>query len=144
MIEIWKKPISLEWLGQFSDGSLVSHLGIEFIEIGPDFLRARMPVDSRTKQPIGLLHGGASVALAETVASTASYCAVDEEHYSVGIEINANHVRKVRHGWVEAISRAVHLGRSSHVWETRITDDDDRLISTSRMTLSVLKFEQSP
>ena len=138
MIPIWKKPITLEWITAFSDDSLVSHLGIEFLEAGPDFLRARMPVDSKTKQPIGFLHGGASVALAETVASTAAHCSVGESHYCVGIEINANHVRKVKEGWVEAIARPVHLGRSFQVWETLITDQDDRLISTCRMTLSVL------
>jgi len=141
MIPIWKKPISLEMLAQFSDGCMISHLGIEFLEIGPDFLRARMPVDFRTMQPIGLLHGGASVALAETVASTASHCCVDEEHYCVGIVINANHVRKVTAGWVEAIARPVHLGRSTHVWEMRLTDEDGSLISTCQMTLSVLASE---
>ena len=140
MKPIWKKPISLEWLAQISDGSLVSHLGIEFLEIGPDFLRARMPVDSRTKQPIGLLHGGASVALAETVASTASHCCVDEEHYFVGIEINANYVRKVKSGWVEALARPLHLGQSTHVWEMQVTDENGLLISTCRMTLSVLEI----
>ena len=135
---IWKKPISLEWLKSFSEGSMVSHLGIEFLEIGPDFLVARLPVDSRTHQPIGLLHGGASVALAETVASTAAYCSVEEGYIAVGIEINANHVRKIETGWVTATATPVHLGKTTQVWETKIRDDENHLICISRMTLSML------
>jgi len=117
---------------------MVSHIGIEFIEIGDDFLRARMPVDSRTTQPLGLLHGGASVALAETLGSTAAHCAVEDHQFCVGIEINANHVRGVRSGIVIGMARPIHMGRQTHVWETKITEPDGRLISTSRMTLAVL------
>lgn len=134
---IWQKPISLDLLNDFSDGSMVSHLGIEFVEIGSDYLKARMPVDARTRQPIGLLHGGASVALAETVASTAAHYSVDEAHYCVGIEINANHLRKAADGWVLAVSMPVHIGSSTQVWETTIKDDADHLISICRMTLVV-------
>jgi 1,4-dihydroxy-2-naphthoyl-CoA hydrolase len=136
---IWQKPISLEWLESFSDESMVSHIGIAFTDIGPDYLVATMPVDDRTRQPIGLLHGGASVALAETIASTAAYCSVGEGYFTVGIEINANHIRKAESGVVTGISRPVHLGSTTHVWETHITDQEDRLICISRMTLSVLK-----
>mgnify|MGYP001819145274 CR=1 FL=1 len=135
---IWQKPISLEWLKSFCDESMVSHIGITFTDFGPNYLVATMPVDDRTRQPIGLLHGGASVALAETIASTAAYCSVGEDHFTVGIEINANHVRKVESGIVTGIARPVHLGSTTHVWETHITDEADRLICISRMTLSVL------
>jgi 1,4-dihydroxy-2-naphthoyl-CoA hydrolase len=136
---IWKKPVTLDWLESFSNDSMVSHIGITFTEIGPDFLVATMPVDDRTRQPIGLLHGGASVALAETIASTAAYCSVGEDFFTVGIEINANHVRKVESGVVTGTSRPVHLGSTTQVWETHIKDETGRLVCISRMTLSVLR-----
>lgn len=119
---------------------MVSHLGITFTEIGPDYLKATMPVDHRTRQPLGLLHGGASVVLAETLGSTAGSCCVDlERFFVVGIEINANHLRSVQEGIVEGTARPVHLGGSTQVWEIRILDASEQLICISRLTLSVLK-----
>ncbi|GMQ81317.1 MAG: hotdog fold thioesterase [Rhodothermia bacterium] len=120
---------------------MISHIGIEFVEIGDDFLRARMPVDERTTQPLGLLHGGASVALAETLGNTAAHCTVEENQYCVGIEINANHIRRATSGMVVGIARPVHLGKKTQVWEAKIRDSEDRLVSTSRMTLAVLQKE---
>ena len=136
---IWKRSFDIEWLNRFSENCMVSHIGIEFVEIGDDFLRARMPVDENTKQPLGFLHGGASVALAETLGSTAAYCAVEDSQYCVGIEINANHIRRATSGIVEGIARPVHLGKMTQVWEVKIKDSQDRLVSTSRMTLAVLQ-----
>ena len=140
---IWKRSFDIEWLNRFSDHCMVSHVGIEFVEIGNNFLRARMPVDERTTQPLGLLHGGASVTLAETLGSTAAHCSVDETHYCVGIEINANHIRGATSGYVEGITRPIRRGKRTHVWETRSTDSEGRLLSTSRMTLAVLEKEQA-
>lgn len=135
---IWPQPFTLDDLRPKVD-CLPNHLGIEFIEIGADFLRARMPVDGRTHQPYGILHGGASVALAETVGSMAAAFAVDRsKQRCVGQEINANHVRAVTSGFVIGTARPVHLGRRSHVWEIRITDEQDRLVCISRLTMFVL------
>jgi len=136
---IWKTPnLTLAGLNQRGQGTLVSTLGIEITEIGPDFLRGRMPVDARTIQPIGLLHGGANVALAETLASIAGNCAVDPKtSYIVGQEINANHIRSVRSGWVEGTARALHLGSRSQVWEIKI-EQGGKLLCVSRMTAAVL------
>ncbi len=120
-----------------------THLGIEFIELGDDYVKARMPVDERTKQPFGILHGGASVALAETLGSTGAGLVVDRSKYRcVGQEINANHVRAVSSGWVIGTARPLHLGRRSHVWEIRITDEQDRLVCISRITMSVSEIER--
>jgi 1,4-dihydroxy-2-naphthoyl-CoA hydrolase len=136
---IWFRPYTLDQL-RFYDASLPRHLGIEFTEIGPDFLRARMPVDERTRQPYGILHGGASVALAETLGSTAAGLAVDPEKYRVlGQEINANHVRAVSEGFVIGTTRPLHVGKRSHVWEIRIEDEQDRLVCISRITMFVME-----
>ena len=119
----------------------MEHLEINLTEIGPDFLRGTMPVDHRTHQPLGLLHGGASVALAESLASVAANCAVDSNtHYCVGLEINANHIRSARSGLVTGTARALHLGRSTQVWEIRI-EQDGKLMCVSRMTAAVVKRE---
>ncbi len=134
-----KPNITPDMLNAGSQQSLVSHLGIEFIEVGPDFLRAKMPVDERTIQPFGLLHGGASVALAETVGSVASSLQIDlNEQVCVGMEINANHVRSVRSGYVYGTARPIHLGRKTHIWEIKITDDAENLVSVSRLTMMIL------
>jgi 1,4-dihydroxy-2-naphthoyl-CoA hydrolase len=136
---IWFRPYTLEQIAFFRD-SLPKHLGIEFTEIGADFLRGRMPVDDRTKQPYGILHGGASVALAETLGSTAAGLAVDPDKYRVvGQEINANHVRAVSEGFVIGTARPHHIGRRSHVWEIRIADEQERLVCISRLTMFVLE-----
>jgi 1,4-dihydroxy-2-naphthoyl-CoA hydrolase len=115
------------------------HLGIEFIEVGEDFLKGRMPVDHRTRQPYGLLHGGASVALAETLGSVGAAYVVDRRQFNtVGLEINANHVRGVREGFVTGTARPIHIGKSTQVWEIRITDEREKLVCISRLTVAIL------
>lgn len=129
----------LDQLNGWSDGTLVSTLGIEIVELGDDFLRGRMPVDARTRQPYGLLHGGASVSLAETLGSIAGNLCVDPAtHRVVGLEINANHLRAVTSGYVTGTARPVHVGRSTQVWEIRIEDEKGRLCCLSRLTLAVV------
>ena len=119
---------------------MAEHLGIEFSEIGDDFLSATMPVDNRTNQPYGLLHGGASVVLAETVGSVASHLVVDSSQFmAVGLEVNANHLRGVKSGFVTGTARPVHLGASTHVWEIRITDDSGKMNCISRLTVAIVK-----
>ena len=136
---IWFRPYTVADVGFFRD-SLPKHLGIEFTEIGADFLRGRMPVDERTKQPYGILHGGASVALAETLGSTAAGLVVDPDKYRVvGQEINANHIRAVSDGFVIGTARPHHVGKRSHVWEIRIADEQERLVCISRITMFVLE-----
>ena len=136
-MSIWFKPYTLADL-TIRIG-MARHLGIEFTEIGPDFLRGRMPVDDRTHQPYGILHGGASVALAETLGSYAAMLVVDQSKYHcLGQEINANHIRGVSSGFVIGTARPVHIGRRSHVWEIRITDERDKLVCISRLTMAVV------
>jgi 1,4-dihydroxy-2-naphthoyl-CoA hydrolase len=135
---IWYAPFTLDDL--HPKKCLQDHLSIEFIEIGPDFLRARMPVDERTHQPFGILHGGASVALAESVGSMAAAHVVDRSKFRVvGQEINANHVRAISQGFVIGTARPLHLGRRSHVWDIRITDEQERLVCISRLTMFVVE-----
>lgn len=137
-MSIWFKPYTVAEIG-FKGECLPNHLGIEFTEIGADYLRARMPVDGRTRQPFGILHGGASVALAETIGSTAAALCIDrEKQRCVGQEINANHVRAVTDGYVIGTVRPVHIGKRSHVWEIRITDEKERLVCISRITMFIL------
>lgn len=126
-------------LNALSEGTAIRALGIEFTEIGADFVRATMPVDARTRQPYGLLHGGASVLLAETLGSTAGNLCVPDDRICVGLEINANHLRAVRDGHVTGTARAVHVGRSTQVWEIRIEDARGRLACLSRLTLAVVE-----
>jgi 1,4-dihydroxy-2-naphthoyl-CoA hydrolase len=136
---IWFRPYTLEHV-RFFGASLPQHLGIEFTEIGEDFLRGRMPVDDRTRQPFGILHGGASVALAETLGSTGAGLVVDPDKYRcVGQEINANHVRAITDGFVIGTARPLHIGKRSHVWEIRIADEQDRLVCISRITMFVME-----
>jgi len=134
-----KPNITPDLLNATAQQTLASHLGIEFIEVGPDFLKAKMPVDARTIQPLGLLHGGASVALAETVGSVACSLRLDPAHQTcVGLEINANHIKSVRSGYVYGTARPIHLGRKTQVWEIKITDEAEELISISRLTMMIL------
>ena len=136
---IWHKEYSIEALNQRSHGTLADFLDIHFTEIGDDFLVAHMPVSQKVKQPIGIVHGGANVVLAETVASTAANMVVDiENFYCVGLEINANHIRSVREGVVRAIAKPFHLGRSTQVWHIELTDSQGKITAISRMTASVL------
>jgi 1,4-dihydroxy-2-naphthoyl-CoA hydrolase len=134
----WRSLRTLDELNA-SGGTLVSHLGIKFTEIGADFVRGTMPVDPRTQQPYGLLHGGASVALAETLGSTAASMSVDPEYQVVGQEINANHVRGARSGLVTGTAKAAHIGGRTHVWMIEIVNEAGKLVCVSRLTVAVIK-----
>lgn len=139
-IPIWfDKELGLPDLLSLTPNTMSEHLGMRWVAIGPDFIKMSMPVDHRTHQPYGLLHGGASCALAETVGSVASAFVLDREKYiCVGLEINANHVRAVRSGLVTATASPIHLGSTTHVWDIRIHDDADRLVCVSRLTVAIL------
>ena len=139
-MSIWQSLRTLEDLNSKHGGTLIGNLGILFTEIGDDFVRGTMPVDARTVQPYGLLHGGASVALAETLGSMgASMCVNADEYQVVGQEINANHVRAARSGLVTGTARAVHLGGRTHVWSIDIVNEAHKLICISRITMAVIK-----
>lgn len=133
------KPIDIAEANAVRQGTLIEHLGIVITEAGDDWLRGTMPVDAWTKQPFGLLHGGASVVLAETLGSMAGgYCVDPATQMVVGLEINANHLRAVREGTVTGTARALHVGRSTQVWEIRIEDEAGRPVCVSRLTLAVV------
>ncbi|MDE2732678.1 MAG: hotdog fold thioesterase [Bacteroidota bacterium] len=139
MTPIWKQKATCDQLNRRGRNTMVDHLGIIFEEIGPDYLVASMPVDERTIQPLGLLHGGASVVLAETVGSVAGALCVDlRSHYCVGIEVNANHLRAVRSGRVTAMARPLFVGRKIQVWQIDTKDDQGKPVTASRLTLAVL------
>ena len=139
-MSIWFQPFTLNELNRYQQQTLVTHLGIRYTEIGDDYLKAVMPVDERTKQPAGILHGGASVALAETLGSTGANLAVDrKQKLCVGLDINANHIRAMRSGEVTGTARPLHIGGSTQVWEIRIADEADRLVCISRITMAVLE-----
>jgi 1,4-dihydroxy-2-naphthoyl-CoA hydrolase len=137
---IWfKKDLQLSDFESWGHNTLGEHLGMRFTEVGPDYLKATMPVDHRTHQPYGLLHGGASVALAETLGSVGAALVIDHSRcLCVGQEINANHIRSVRNGFVTGTASPLHIGASSQVWEIKITDERDRLVCVSRLTVAVL------
>jgi len=135
---LFRRATSLAELNALSRDTAIQALGIVFTEIGADYVRASMPVDARTWQPYGLLHGGASVLLAETLGSSAGNLCVDEDSLCVGIEINANHLAAVRAGNVVGTARALHIGRSTQVWDIRIEDDGGHLVCVSRLTLAVV------
>ena len=135
---LFRADATLADLNALSRGTAMEPLGIVFTEVGPDFLRATMPVDARTRQPYGLLHGGASVLLAETLGSSAGMWSVREGEGVVGIEINANHLRGVREGLVTGTARPLHVGRQTHVWEIRIEDERNKPVCVSRITLAVI------
>ncbi|TXH77419.1 MAG: hotdog fold thioesterase [Lysobacteraceae bacterium] len=134
----FRQKTTLDALNRLSGETAISALGIEITELGHDCLRGRMPVDRRTLQPYGLLHGGASVLLAETLGSSAANLCVAPEEMCVGVEINANHLVAVREGWVVGTARPLHIGRRTQVWEIRIEDDAARLVCISRLTLAVV------
>ncbi len=138
MPKIWKQPVTVEFLTTVHVRTTASHLGIEFLEVGDDFVRARAPVDERTRQPLGILHGGVSVVLAETLGSSGAAMAVPKGYRVVGLDINANHIRSVSEGWVTAVARPVHIGRSTQVWQIEVADDQGRLTCISRLTRAVL------
>lgn len=137
---IWfNKDLKVEDLFHLRKNTLADQIGIEFTEVGPDYLRGTMPVDHRTHQPYGLLHGGASCVLAETIGSVASAYVVDHsKFYCVGLEINANHVRGVRSGIVTCTARPLHLGANTHVWDIKIEDDRGKLVCVSRLTVMII------
>jgi len=138
-MSIWKNKLSLEDFSQNSRNTMIEWLDIKIVEIGDDYVKASMPVDHRTHQPMGLLHGGASVVLAETVGSLASSLMVEPGHYCLGLDINANHLRGVRSGLVYAIARPIHVGRTTQVWDIRISDEDEKPVCISRLTMAVIK-----
>jgi 1,4-dihydroxy-2-naphthoyl-CoA hydrolase len=141
MSSIWfKKDLSLADFSVFKQNTMGEHVGIEWSELGPNYLKATMPVDHRTKQPYGLLHGGASCVLAETLGSVASALVVDADKFiCVGLEINANHIRSAREGFVTGITTPIHIGASTHVWDIKIYDEREKLICVSRLTVAILK-----
>lgn len=136
---IWRTSATPDELNERGSRTLPGYLGIRITEIGPDFLRATMPVNERTHQPYGVLHGGASVALAETAGSLAAMLCVDPAYVVLGQDINANHVRSVSSGLITATARPFHLGRTSHVWHIEIRDEQERLVCVSRLTMAVVE-----
>ena len=138
MTSIWKRPLSVELLNSIHVGTTVSHLGIEFLEVGDDFIRARAPVDARTKQPMGILHGGISVLLAESLGSCGAAFSSPPGVRTVGLEINANHVRSASEGWVFGVGRPFHIGRTTQVWHIELSNEGGQLTCVSRITLALL------
>lgn len=138
-MKIWHVNVDLASLSSLSQNTIASHLGIEFTEIGDDYMVARMPVDHRTLQPAGIMHGGASCVLAETVGSMAANCCVDRtKKYCVGLDINTNHIRSIREGYVSGTAKPFHLGKTTQVWGIEIVNEKKQLISVTRLTLAVL------
>lgn len=139
-MSIWKETINLDILNQRNQRSMSEYIGIVFTEFGDDYLKARMPVDPKTRQPIGIMHGGASCVLAETIGSVgASFCLDSTQFYCVGLSINTNHIHSIQNGHVVGTGEPLHLGRSTHVWEIRIVEElKNKLISVTRLTLAVL------
>ncbi|MDH0899992.1 hotdog fold thioesterase [Comamonas aquatica] len=135
---LWLKPAIPEEINARSADTAVAHLGIEITEVGDDYLVGRVPVDHRTKQPFGLLHGGVSVVLAETLGSIAAFHASPEGHLAVGLDINANHLRSVRSGWVTGTARPVHIGRTTQVWQIDMVDERGQMNCVSRITMAIL------
>jgi len=137
------QEVSLDILNESSKNTMVEHLGIIYTDLGYDFISARMPVDHRTHQPHGFLHGGASVSLAETLGSVAANLSVDPKKYQcVGLEINSNHVRSMQNGWVYGTAKPIHIGKTTQIWEIRINNDQGQLVNISRLTMAVLKIQK--
>lgn len=139
MKQIWFKPVTLEEINQWATHQLMNNLGIELTAVGNDYLQAKMPIDERTLQPMGCLHGGATCVLAETVGSIAAHFCVDPAHqFCVGLEINVNHIKSMKSGWVNAIARPFHLGQSTQVWDIQVRNEKHDLVAVSRLTIAVL------
>lgn len=140
LFPMFNKNNALEQIAQLDKNTIANHLGIEYMEVGDDYIIARMPVDHRTHQPFGLLHGGASVVLAETIGSLASYLTLPDptKQQAVGLDINANHIRGVKSGWVYGKAMPIHIGRSTHVWEIKITNEAGKLVCISRLTMAII------
>lgn len=131
--------ITVEQLNKMNKNTMMEHLDLEFTAIGEDFISAKMPVDHRHHQPYGLLHGGASVVMAETLGSVAAHCTFkDQNKYAVGLEINANHLKSVKSGYVYGTTKPIHVGRSTQVWEIKITNEQDQLVCVSRITMAII------
>ncbi len=141
---LWKQALSLDVLKAIHVDTTVAHLGIEFLEVGDDFIRARVPGDARTRQPYGLLHGGVSVVLAETLGSCGAAFSCPEGYRAVGLDINANHLRGATSGWVTGVARPVHVGRTTQVWQIDLTNDAGELTCVSRITMAVLAPKSTP
>ncbi|MDN3670100.1 hotdog fold thioesterase [Echinicola jeungdonensis] len=140
---IFNKNLKLDFLNQLGKNNMADHLGIAFTAIGEDYLEATMPVDHRTKQPLGLLHGGANMVLAETLGSVAATCCINPDtHFCVGLEINANHLKSVKSGKVTGIAKPLHIGGKTQVWEIKINNEQGQLVCVSRITLAVLEKKQ--
>jgi 1,4-dihydroxy-2-naphthoyl-CoA hydrolase len=136
---LFNPNLTLAMLNKMCANTMMEHIGIEITRMGDDFIEAKMPVDHRTHQPLGLLHGGASVVLAETLGSMAATCCVDtSKQYCVGLDINANHIKSVREGFVLGITKPIHVGKKTHVWEIRITNEQQELVCISRITMAVI------
>ena len=138
MARVWTQDISVQVLTDIHIGTAVQHLGMEFLEVGDDFITARVPVDARTKQPYGLLHGGVSVVLAETLGSCGAAFSCPPGHRAVGLDINANHLKGATSGWVTGTARPVHIGRTTQVWQIDLKNDAGELTCVSRITMAVL------
>lgn len=142
-MRIWQADITLELITAKNRNTMMEHLGIEFVAIGDDYLSARMPIDHRTKQPYGIMHGGASCVLAETVGSTAAnFCINQEKSHCVGLDINTNHIRSVQSGYVLGTAKPFHLGKSTQVWSIEIVNEENKLVSITRLTMAVLQKQQ--
>ncbi len=140
---IWTRTPSLEFLSESSRNTAVAHMGIEYLEVGEDYVKGRMPVDERTVQPFGILHGGASVVLAETLGSMAANCCLkDPGTVAVGLDINANHIRPVSKGWVYGTAKPIHIGSSTQVWEILLENEQGKTTCISRLTMAVTKRPQ--
>jgi 1,4-dihydroxy-2-naphthoyl-CoA hydrolase len=138
-MSIFQQEVTIQAMNQMSANTMVTHLGIEFTRMGEDFIEAKMPVDYRTHQPLGLLHGGASVSLAETLGSVAAMCCLDvSKQYCVGLDINANHIKSVKSGFVYGVTKPIHIGKKTHVWEIRITNEQQELVCISRITMAII------
>ncbi len=142
-MSFWKKPLSLDELTRMNKGTAAEHLGIEFLDIGEKTITARLPVDSRTRQPFGVIHGGVNVVLAETLGSCAAYHASPLGFHCVGLDINANHMAAVRTGFVTGVTYPLHVGGSTHVWAIDLKDDHGKLTCVSRLTVAILR-DKSP
>lgn len=137
---LWFKDYTLEYLGQFRSANMGTHIGLEFTEVGPDFLKARIPVDQRTTQPFGILHGGASCVLSETLGSIAAWMTIDPDKFrAVGLEINCNHIRAVTEGFVVGVCRAFHVGKRTQVWQTELFEESTgKRVAVSRLTVAII------
>ena len=138
MTAIWKQPVSVETLTEMHRQTAPDYLGIEFLEIGDDYIRGRVPVDTRTRQPYGILHGGVSVVLAETLGSCGAAFSCPPGYRAVGLDINANHLRSETSGWIVGTARPIHIGRTTHVWQIDLANEKGQLTCVSRLTMAIL------